>query len=318
ARHGELARLRVTYDGGQEVYVNLSEKPWRVAGHVLPPAGCLTSGPRATAYTALVDGQIADFASYEYVIFADARSHQWLPPEPPAPITPVLGDWKDNGDDTFTVTVNWRVGRKPERDFTVFWHFTSADITSRIRFQYDHAPPRATSTWQVGEVVSDGPFTIAVPADQSDLDYFFSVGLYDKDGRCPLAYGADNMRIASLRVERQAGKVTRIELKPIEAKPVPGTTREPYLEGANTARRVIDFGPVATNGCVVVRKKSAGTEIIPVPLGEPMRLGLLGRVTKATAFDEAGKPLPPITLRQDHGKTWFDLPAGTARAVAGR
>lgn len=318
ARYGGLSRLRVTYDGGQEVYVNLSEKPWQVGGHVLPPAGCLTIGPRATAYTALVDGQIADFAAYEDVVFADARSHQWLPPEPPPPITPVLGEWKDNGDGTFTVTVNWRVGRKLERDFTVFWHFTSADITSRIRFQYDHAPPRATSTWQVGDVVSDGPFTIAVPADQGDLDYYFSVGLYDKDGRCPLAYGADNMRIASLRVERREGKVVRIELKPIEVTPVPGATREPYLEGANTSKRVLDFGPVGTNGCVIVRKKTGGTEIVPVPLGEPMRVGLPGRVTRVTAFDEAGKSLPPITPRHERGKTWFDLPAGTVRALAAR
>jgi len=316
ARYGDLSRLRAIYDGGQEVYVNLSERPWRIANHTLPPAGCLTKGPRATAYTALVDGQIADFASFEDVIFADARSHQWLPPEPPEPITPALGDWKDNGDGTFTVTVNWRVGRRPERDFTIFWHFTSTDITSSIRFQYDHAPPRPTSSWQVGDVVPDGPFTITVPADQSDLDYNFCVGLYDKDGRCPLAFGADSMRIASLRVERQGGRVTRIELRAIQPVPVPGTTREPYLEGANIAKRVLDFGPVATNGAVLLRKKPGSLEIIPVPIGEAVRVGVPGRIAKLRVFDESGKPLPSPMLRHERGKTWFDLPPGIARVMA--
>jgi hypothetical protein len=83
ARYRDWARIRATYDGGEVVYSNLSDKPWTVEGHTLAASGgTLAVGPRATAWTAVVKGQIADFAQYGDTTYADARSHQWLPQPP--------------------------------------------------------------------------------------------------------------------------------------------------------------------------------------------------------------------------------------------
>ncbi len=315
ARHQQWQRLRATYEGGQEVYVNLSEESWRVAGHTLPAHACLTTGPRGTAYTALVDGQVADYAAYDDVMYADARSHQWSVPQPPAPVPPSLGEWKDNGDGTFDLTVNWRPERALDRDWTIFWHFKSGAL---ILFQSDHKPSRPTSSWRVGETVADGPYRVQVRRDQQELEYDVYVGLYGEGDRAPLVQGSDQVRVATLEVTREGDRVTKIELRPAGAELAPGADPAPYLEGANRDKRVLDFGPVATNGAVVVRKVQGGLEVVPVPIGEEMRVGLAGKAGGVEAYDADGKTLGTLETRHEKGKTWFALPAAAARVVLRR
>jgi hypothetical protein len=307
ARYREWSRVRATYDGGQEVYANLSDKPWTVAGHVLAPkGGALAVGPRAEAWTAVVDGQIADFARYGDVTYADARSHQWLPPTPPPPIKPTLGEWKDNGDGTFDVTVNWEVGRTLPKDYTIFVHFIAI---ANIVFQADHMPPKPTSQWQVGEVIKDGPIRVRVTPNDPNAEYTFLVGLYDKDGRVPLVSGMVGRALATLEVVRDGDKVVKVEFKPADQQIQPGLEPGPYLEGANREKKVVDFGVVATNGAVVIRKTAGGVEIVPVPIGEAMRVGLKG------AFKTASADGKPIKTSVEGGKVWFEVPAGASKVV---
>ncbi len=312
SRHGALDRVNAEYEGGQQVYVNLAEEPMTVAGRTLPQFGTLTTGPRGEAWTAVRDGQICDYAEFEDVTYADARSHVWQPPNTVAPITPSVAELKDVGGGEFELTVNWEVGRTLDRDYIAFWHFRDG---GRIAFQRDHTPPKPTTAWRVGETVKDGPLRIHVPDDADITGYDIAVGLYDKQGRSILTRNQDAMKIGRIVVEREGATATKVQLDPVPAQEMPGADPQAYLEGANTDARMIDFGVVATNGAVVVRKTDAGTEIIPVPLGERMTVGI-AEARSIAAFDRDGNALEAPACSQRDGKTWFETVPEAAKYTA--
>ncbi|MEI6502200.1 MAG: DUF5696 domain-containing protein, partial [Armatimonadota bacterium] len=315
ARLGDFSRLNVEYEGGQQVYVNLADKPWRIAGRVLPPEGSLTVGPRAEAGTTLREGQISDYSHYDNVTYADARSEQWQPPKALAPITPSVGSFRAVGGSEFELTVGWKPERKLDRDYSVFWHFTDKE---GIAFQSDHAPAKVTSAWNVGETITDGPVRLRVKDDANVTSYDVWVGLYDKQGRVPLINGADPILLGRLVVEREGAVARSVRFEPGAGEAVPGTIREPYLVGANVARRVLDFGEVATSGAVVMKSERGKLELVPVPIGEVFTVGLSGSVKGLTALEAAGKAMPAPKLSRHDGKTWFETSAGAAKYIVGR
>ena len=312
ARYGEFDRLHVEYEAGQHVYVNLAPETLTVQGHALPRFGALTAGPRATAWTALVDGQICDYAEYGDITYADSRSHVWQPPAVLPPIEPSLEAFEDLGGGEFELAVNWRPSRRPQRDYIAFWHFKH---NGKIEFQYDHKLTTAPTSWQVGQAIIDGPHRLRVKDDANATSYDIFVGLYDSEGRAKLVLGADEVRIGRIVVQRDGDKATKVSFESASMTRPPGSDPAEYLEGANVDARTIDLGKVATNGAVVLRTTDAGVQVVPVPQGTPMTVGLAGRVRKAVvvAVDEgvaaAAEP------RQHGGKAWFDIPQNTARLV---
>ncbi len=312
ARYGELARLNVEYEDGQQVYVNLADSTLEVQGQKLPQFGMLTVGPRAQAWTALRDGQICDYAAYGDLIYVDARSHVWQPPTAPPPIEPSVAAVKDVGGRQFELTVNWKVARKPQRDYTIFWHFKR---DGKIAFQRDHKPARPATTWQVGETVTDGPLSVTVEDDANVTVYDIVVGLYDKQGRAPLVRGANELRIGRLLVKRDGGRATAVSYEPTPPDRTPGTDPQEYLKGANVARKVIDFGEVATNGAVVLRKAGARREIVPVPVGESMTIGLRGKTGSLRCLNGEGQDLPPPAVTRRNGKMWFRTQPEAAKYI---
>ena len=199
-----------------------------------------------------------------------------------------------------------------DKDHLVFWHFRH---NGRIAFQRDFRPPKRTTEWVVGETVTTGPARVAIEADAGATAYDLVVGLYDKQGRVVLVSGADEARIARVRVERKGDEAIGVQWEPSQVDETPGTRPESYLAGANTARRTIDFGPVATNGCMVLRELPTGLQVVPVPIGEPMAVGVSGPGVRVAARDRRGRDLaaPPVSKRD--GKVWFDTGAQAARYV---
>jgi len=258
ARYGKLSRLRVTYEGGQDVYVNQSEEPWEVAGHLLPQDGALTVGPRAEAWTAIVDGQICDYAHYDDVTFCDARSHVWLPPPEEPSIQPILGESKELGGGRVELAVQWKVGRELAQDYLVFWHFKE-DMS--IEFQFDHAPSVPTSKWRKGETYMDGPLVIQVDLDSSITSYDFVVGLYNKEGRVSLGGGAKERCIAQIEVERQEESIQAVRVTAVTPRVIPGHARGPYLKDSNQAKKTVGLGLLKTDQAVLVK----GEKRIEVP-----------------------------------------------------
>ena len=107
--------------------------------------------------------------------------------------------------------------------------------------------------------------------------------------------------------------MTAIKIEPAEAIFPAGTQREAYLEGANPKRKIVDFGPVATNEAVVVSNEANRVVIILVPLREAMRVGIKERVSKAMAYGAEGHAPQTIKVTWRKGKSWIDIPAGAVR-----
>ena len=315
ARFRVFDALHVEYEGGQQVYVNLSSDLLEVDGQRLPEFGALTTGPRAVAWTALRAGQVCDFARYDKVTFADARSHVWQPAAQDAPIIPFVASLNHTGANEIELTVDWHVGRSLERDYLVFWHFRDS---GRIASQRDFRPRKPTTEWAVGETVSTGPARIAIEADAGIAAYDLVVGLYDKQGRAVLMSGGVEAKIARIRVERKGDEAVGVEWEKSDADEAPGTRREPYLRDANTARRVIDFGGVATNGCVVLRALANAQEVVAVPIGEPMTVGVPGTDVRVEARGRQGRDVAGPKSAPRDGKLWFDTGPAAVRYVLSR
>ena len=209
ARFGELSVLNLHHEGGQDVFVNLSDEPLEAAGRILPPFGMLTIGPRALAWTAIRQGQICDYARYDDVTYLDARSHVWQVPQDTAPIEPSVASFDYNGGDEFTLSIKWQVGHKLDRDYNVFWHFRH---DGQIRFQRDFQPSRKATEWQVGDEIVTGPHRVSLKEDSPGGTYSVVVGLYDKQGRAALLGGALELGVGQLTVVRAAGRTESIRL----------------------------------------------------------------------------------------------------------
>ena len=302
ARYGELKALHVAYEGGQDVYVNLGDASLAVGGCELPPFGMVTTGPRATAWTATWEGQICDFSRYGDVTYVDARSNVWQVPSDTAPIEPSVADFRYDGGDSFTLSVKWKPSRGLDRDYSVFWHFRR---DGQIKMQRDFRPPRKTSEWKVGDEIVTGPQRVGLKEDSPSGEYSVVVGLYSKQGRPALLGDAEELQIGRLIVTREGGKIAGIRLERTEPVGPPGTLQEPYREGMNAARKVIDFGSLATNGAVVAVKTDDGLQVTPVPRGEVMTVGVPGKV-EVEARGGDGSKLPGPKIRHEGGKSWFE------------
>lgn len=270
ARHGASEHLRVVYEGGQEVIVNSGTTDFPYAGQVLPPYGTFTQGPRATAWTAALDGQRADYAAFGDVVYADARSHAWAPPREPGILAEAV-QFEDLGDRRFRIAVRWQPQRSLSRDLKVFWHFRTDD---RIACQSDHQAKPATTTWQPGQSVLDGPFELRLPETLNSRAFTMQVGLYGEGGREELVAGGDTLSLGTLTI--LADNTLRFEPNPSPLPP--GCDPVPYLAGLNRERQVLRFPALATNGAVICRRTETGNTLIPVPMAETITVGLPGTV----------------------------------------
>jgi hypothetical protein len=321
AMTGQWQRLRVEYEGGQKVWVNYSPDPWEVDGLSLPGWSSATRGPRAIADTSLRDGQITDYAEYGDTIFADARSHTFLPSQGPPPIRPKLAGWTSRDDGSADIEILWNPERTLPVSFRSVWHFREVDSkTSRPVFGDVH--PIASKDpvdWQPGDSVSDKR-RIRIPekdartgGPNSVLSYDLVVCLTDPTGgnsRPELVDRLNMMRIARITVSPGDHRIVSVE--PESQPPPPGLDPAAYREGANTEKKLIDFGKVATNGAVIVRKTGDQTIIIPVPAGQEMTVGLPLQ-GEAVPVRKDGTRDAPLPFKNSGGKTFFEIPSDAAR-----
>ncbi|NOY79460.1 MAG: hypothetical protein GXP31_00495 [Kiritimatiellaeota bacterium] len=309
SRYNRLRRLWVTYEGDRHVYVNLAPEDWHVAGHVLPQYGSMTLGPRSEAWTARIDGHIADFARFDNVVYADARSHWWHPTVDPHPIQARAVRFKDLGGGRFQIGVEWIPSRKIERDLLVFWHFRNR---RGIRFQNDHWSSLRTPEWKPGAPLLDGPHTFTLPA-RGEGRYQFVVGLYNKEGREPLYGKSTELFLGTVNVERdREGRVRTVRFETSTHPLGPGADPAQYAAHNNSDRAVLDFGEIATNGAVVLRSDGGQRLLIPVPLGAVFDVGL-HRAAKVVAEDDAGRKLAVVPVEHRDGRTWFRTAPSQAR-----
>lgn len=314
-------RVRVRYSNGLTVAANDAATPLREGSYTLPQYGWVARGAGVTAYTALRDGVIADYAETQNSVFANARrASDWSMGL--NRVRPQIADFAQTAPRTFRATYRWQVGDAPGEDYNTFVHFTQAGAPNDgIVFQQDHALARPTSQWKSGETVDDGPHTIRIPDAVPDGDYEWMTGLFKPGGGRVSLEGADDgkgrIRLGVLRV-RDGGAT--ISFEPERA--APDDRAKLYRRHVNEAGKVIDFGPLRTNGSVLLRREGSGKNAAWVLRALPRK----GDFTVQLSAARFGKPasvrctggvtptvVPQSVRSKARGGGWWRLPLNGAK-----
>ncbi|HEX8235000.1 MAG TPA: DUF5696 domain-containing protein [Abditibacteriaceae bacterium] len=258
AKAGQWTQVRVRYSNGLVVTANGGTGNLGEAGHVLPRFGWLARGAGVTAYTALRDGVIVDYAETSSSVFANARRAADWDLSGIKHVQPRVAGFAQTAPRTFRATYSWQVDETLLGDYSNFVHFVQDGAENEgIRFQNDHALPRPTSQWKTGEAVSDGPHTIHIPDNLADGDYKWMIGLFQPGGARLQLQGSDNgqarILLGTVHVRSNGQRITFT--------PQPETTSADSalrLQHLNVRSKVVDFGTVRTNGSVLIQRE--GTE----------------------------------------------------------
>ena len=250
AQAGIWNRVRVTYDNGLTVTANNDAEPLREANVTLPQYGWMAKGPDVMAWTALLQGVVADYARTPDSTFANARAASDWNQSGVRHIRPAVTVFRQTGNRSFALNYEWQVGETLARDYHCFVHFVSGE---NILFQNDHEPPRPSSTWKMAETLADGPHDIRLPDGLPDGDYGVRIGLFVPEARLVLQGrndGQDRIRAGTLRVREGGRRIT------YEAEPAADGNDDIYQHRLNLTGKVLDFGDVRTAGSVLVRREA--------------------------------------------------------------
>ena len=113
--------------------------------------------------------------------------------------------------ETLRVILYWRAKEPMTESYTVFTHLLDPD--GRQVSQEDSMPMsnlHPTSEWQAGEIVADGIYELALPADAAPGEYALELGLYDgSDGkRLDVLDAMGNPKDARVVIPRHRGERT--------------------------------------------------------------------------------------------------------------
>jgi hypothetical protein len=300
AKAGIWNRVRVTYDSGLTVTANNDAEALREGSATLPQFGWLAQGAGVTAWTARLQGVIADYARTADSTFANARAASDWNQSGVHQLHPAISEFRQTGSRAFALRYEWRVGETLPRDYHCFVHFVSGE---NISFQGDHALPRPTSTWKKGETVSDGPHDLRLPDRLPDGDYGVRIGLYlPEAGRLTLLGcndGQDRIRAGTLQV-RDGGQKISFATEPATA----DGDDDLYQHRLNLTGKVLDFGDVRTDGSVLVRREAGEWVLRPLPRNRDFFLELssarFGRPSSVRCVGGLAPALTPLV----HGDWW--------------
>ncbi len=286
--NGPWSVVRIKYNNGLTVWANGSGTPLKVGTMTIPSNGWLAQGNGLTAGTTLRADIVSDFAQTPESVFANARpAEDWETPGQ-IRIRPSIAQFTATGVRTFTATYRWTVGQNILTDYHCFVHFTGTKGDSDdIKFQQDHTLSVPTSQWKSGQTVTDGPWDITVPDNIAPGDYKWTIGLFQPGS-------------SRLTLQGTSDSQSRIILGTVHVSPA-GVTFTPQTDlpsnkaPVNSTSRVLDFGPVRTNGSVFLKRVGADWVLQPFPRDRPFTIQL-----SAARFGH------PAGVKVVHG--WWTLP----------
>lgn len=309
----QVRRQRVRWSDG-EVIVNRSNSDWLVDGHVLPEYGFVArAGPHRADITRR-EGVITAFAQSPGLLFADAR-----PPDEYHGFTPALtaemGGFEDLGGRRFRLRLKLHVDEPVAPSYRLFVHLCGpADLlpgwtpNADILFQAGSGFQGAMLTEPgAHEIVIEG----ALPEQLRPGRVAVKYGFYDPEhggGRLALRQpGYGDLRYdGGLLTIDGTGAQTTIGWTP--GAMVVDSGRD------NTARRVIDFGPVATNAAFRLQHTGQIWQLTLLPGSmaavvtlDLARLGAAGRkITAIEQLDTSGAVVATVTPRVEGNRATFD------------
>lgn len=308
ARTGEWQRVRVTYDNGLTVTANNSVEPLPTGHCILPQYGWSAEGAGVTAWTALVQGVIADYARTPYSTFANARPAADWNQSGIHRIHPAITEFRAVGSREFALTYDWSLGEPVPLGYTCFVHFVMA---GKIQFQDDHPLSGASSSWNAGAKLLDGPHETHLTDALPDGDYDVRIGLYRPDvGRLILQGpndGENRIEAGTLSVRKSGHTITFAP-----ALPAAEGDDDIYMHRLNASGQVLDFGDVRTDGSILVQREGDEWVLRPMPRTRKFTVALnstrFGLPTKVRCIDGTESFVTP---NLDGG--WWKLPLNEAR-----
>jgi hypothetical protein len=313
---GNTLRQRIQYQSGLNLWVNWGAEPWSIEGRVLPQWGFLALGPGTDVSTALHGGLIADCADCPEYVFADARTSFTMPYlHSKKEIEPRLRSFKHLHGNTVEVTYEWVVDDTLDDDFHCFVHGVAAAGAEpdRIVFQQDHPLPKPTSRWHKGDRIVDGPYTFQLP-DKMDGGTLV-IGLH-KGRRVPLKgaqQGDNRIELARCSFVRKEGKIIDVRAEKVAVTPAASDgLAADFRARLNPPGTWINFGKVATDGSVMIRRESDGLVLYPYPRERRFRVSLdvkafipaadLPHLQVRALAAGGGRDLGPVAAAQENGR----------------
>ena len=310
---GGADRVRIRYRNGLRVWVNLTPEIWKIDGEEIAPNGFLGKAPGCIAGNLVRDGRICDYRNADGILYANARSYDECSAEARSAHAELIRtEVRPLGGRKFSLTNTIRVLRTPGVSGRLLTELVSQ---GRVGFRMNHAPAKPLTQWQPGEVLTDGPHEATLPDDMPDGDYNMwtmlpTDGLLRPDLFGVRRYNGANYAYALPMFRLREGKLTI--LPPPE---LPPEERPPFR--FNRDKAMIDFGPLRTDGAVILHCNRAVPELQTVPRGERLRVELdcaglkLAAVEKVEAFDVSGSSLGTVPLRRTGNRISFttDRPA---------
>lgn len=301
------------FGGGGEVWVNRGDEPWTVQGVTLPKYGYLARSGNVVSSITLRDGLSVGYAHSPQATFVDSRPQSsdltgFLPVK-----TRVLSA-RHLGEGVVEVEVEWQTLKRLPEGYVTFVHIChekAVDQGERIALHaaMDLAPEVLR---EVGTHIARARFTL--PVNKWDGDYYLRYGLYapSKGGSrgLPIALLDDTrVRGGIFTVSKADGRITSVEYKPEVAGP-----KAPLL---NAEGRIIDFGPIATNGAFRVLHSGSQWRLFPLqgslPFSVELRLDRLGakgrRVARVEGLSQSGEKVSDEQFQQKGEVLLLDLNA---------
>lgn len=305
----DIHRQSVRFANGS-VHVNRGAADWQVGGLTLPRYGFSVSAGGFTASVARRDGIITALATGGGELFADAR-----PPAADTPaVRPKVTAVEDLGKGSFRVKIDWEVMRPVSPQARPFLHFDKLNGGEEIEFQ-GYVKLDAAKLQQPGVHSTETAVTLTPEQAQAKAEYLIRYGLFvpgDGGERLSLDAPLDSGRRAKGgRIQAVAGKDGGIGIQ-WEAEPADpnGPLR---LARVNLSGKIVDFGPVATNGAFRLRQTEGDWDLTPLPDSRPFVVTLdpskIGAkpIQSVSAMDSAGNPLGEVKVRQEGTRTSFEV-----------
>ena len=275
-----IHQQHTTFSGGGRVWTNRgTNQVWTVAdGRILPHYGFYAVTPEAEAGIVQIDGQRAGFAKAKGVFFADARPVFHSLHRVSVESAATSGKYLGNG--VFEVAFHWQV-LEPVSGYVPFVHICSdtqkTGNAEHISFQTD-MPTVAGKLGQTGEFTTTA--RIAVPKDLSAGAYRIRYGLYrqgkgDRLAIRGLTDGGQRIRGGVMTVEKSGASFGAGSFA------LEGESDEDATSGLNVAKKMLDFGPLVTDGAFRLTHPDGGFwsfvsgrpawQLIPLPGSDPFR-----------------------------------------------
>ncbi len=311
-RRAPMERLHITYDG-LDVWANWGGEPWVVQGRTLPQWGYLAQGSNGLLqYCAERDGVVCDYMQTGDVMFADgrARIEQMTTASQVIDVAPKVASFKQTGPRKFEITYEWACHAPTKRDATIFVHYTTplAGGDEKIALVGDYKPTPTLPNWEAGKTYVGGPFTVELPEQYAKPGTIgINVGIYDDSSRALLAEAMVDLRkvhLGDIKIEGE-GDAMKLTFVPAELTPIDLTAALKLMQAhTNPGEKAVDFGPVVTSSCVILRREGDRLRLIAVPRDEKIRVGL--RMDKLPEAWKGVKP-PAGASAPDNGVTWVEV-----------